>query len=73
MKKVLSLAELDAQTAVELPDRELLAVVNIGGGLINVQTGNITVDVDIRDVNVGANVCVAALGVDKQVCEVTQN
>jgi hypothetical protein len=48
-KKTLSIDELDAQTALELPDREMLALVNV-----------VVFDViDLRDVNVNvaANVC----------------
>ncbi len=61
-KKMLSLDELESQAAVELPDRELMATVNIGGGLINVQTGNINVDVDV----VNNTICVNVAAINSQ-------
>jgi len=47
----LSVLELDAETALELPDRHMLALVVIGGG------GLVNVGVAIDQVNVSANVC----------------
>lgn len=68
MKKTLNMAELDAQTAVELPERELMATINFGGGLINVGVGDVSVDVSNNTVN--ANVCVALLANNSPVqCE----
>ena len=62
-KKTLSLEEIEAQTALELPDREMMQL-NVGGGLVNVQIGNlqvgpVNVDVNIRNVDLAAaaNVC----------------
>ena len=46
-KKPLGVEELEAQTALELPDREMLA-------LVNVTLGNLAVQVPI---GVAANVC----------------
>jgi len=52
-KKQLSAAQLDAQAAFELPDREMMALVNIV--LIDVLSGNeVAVQVPI---GVAANVC----------------
>ena len=50
MKKLLSVDELESQMAVELPDRELMA-------LINVFIGAIVIPINIRDVNVALQVC----------------
>lgn len=60
-KKPLGVEELEAQTALELPDRELMLV----------QTG--VVNVGLEDVNVGvcANVTVLSQDVDNN-CEVRQ-
>jgi hypothetical protein len=57
-KQVLSLAELEAQTALELPERELMQT---QAGLVNLFIGNLAVVVPI---SVAANICglqVAAL------------
>jgi hypothetical protein len=57
-KQVLSLEELEAQTAIELPERELMQT---QAGLVNLFIGNLVVVVPI---SVAANVCglqVAAL------------
>jgi len=70
-KKKLSFEEIEAQTALELPDREMLALVRIGNGL--------HIDVDVRDVNVAVQVCaiveaisVQLLTVDKLTCTILQ-
>jgi hypothetical protein len=73
-KKKLSFEEIEAQTALELPDREMLALVRIG----NVLNG-LHIDVDVRDVNVAVQVCaiveaisVQLLTVDKLTCTILQ-
>ena len=54
-KRALALSDLDAETAMELPDRETLALINI-----------VIFDVvDIRNVDVAAAVC-ANVGVLQQ-------
>ena len=45
-KKALSVEEIEAQTALELPDRELMLVTVI-----------VPINVNIRDVDVAAQVC----------------
>jgi hypothetical protein len=50
MKKELSVLDIESQVAVELPERELLALVHIG---------NITITV--RNVNIAAQICAALL------------
>ena len=73
-KTRLSIADLESQAAVELPSRELMALVRIG----NVLSGN-TIDVDVRNVNVAVQVCAAVeainlelLTVDARKCEIVQ-
>jgi len=51
-KKSLSLADIEAQSAVELPDRETLAVLV---SCVAICTGDITVDV--KNNNVAVQVC----------------
>ena len=65
MKTPLSLAVLDAQTAVELPERELMA-------LINITIGAIVIPINVSDVNVAVQVCgvLVASGID---CDVVQS
>ncbi len=48
-KKVLSLEEIEAQTALELPNRDMMALITA------VVVANDVID--IKDVNVAANVC----------------
>ena len=66
MEKTLVTSELiDSQTAVELPDRHMMALVNLV--LI---TGDI-VTINVRDINVGLNICAQLLGRNALVCTVT--
>ena len=52
-KRALSFEQIDAQTAVELPDRDMMALVNIA--IIDVLNGN-EVNVQVP-IGVAANVC----------------
>jgi hypothetical protein len=55
-KKRLSLDEMEAQTALELPAREMLALVNV---IITNVLNNLSVVVNVQNVNVGVQVCAA--------------
>jgi len=73
-KKRLSFDEIEAQTALELPDREMLALVRIG----NVLNG-LHIDVTVQNVNVAVQVCaivdaitVQLLTADKLTCTLLQ-
>ena len=55
MKTPVTLDHLNAQAALELPDREMLLVTIV---IANVLSGN-DVDIDVRNVNVGVQVCAA--------------
>ena len=67
-KKELSIAELEAQSAMELPDREMMALV-----IINNVLNNNTVTIDVRNVNVAAQICAAILNNNAGLtCEVQQ-
>ena len=52
-KRALSFEQIDAQTAVELPDRDMMALINIV--VIDVLSGN-EVNVQVP-IGVAANVC----------------
>jgi hypothetical protein len=54
-KKALSLEEIEAQTALELPDREMMLVTVVITNVLN----DLTVNVDVRNVNVAVQVCAA--------------
>jgi len=64
-KKMLSLDELDSQVAIELPDRDLMLVTIVITNVLN----NLTVDVDVRNVQVAAQVCAALLSTGVFTCE----
>jgi hypothetical protein len=49
--------ELDSQTALELPDREMLLITVVITNVLN----NLSIDIVVRDVNVGAAICAAIL------------
>lgn len=68
-KKSLSLEVLEAQTAVELPDRELPLVTVI---LTNVLSGN-EVEIEVADNEVAAQVCAQVLNTRPNLtCEIQQ-
>jgi hypothetical protein len=54
-KKALNLEEIEAQAALELPDREMMLVTVVITNVLN----DLTVDVDVRNVNVAVQVCAA--------------
>jgi hypothetical protein len=53
-KKTLSLADIDAQTAFELPSRETLQLVNI---VVTNVLNNLTVSIPIQNNHVAVEVC----------------
>jgi organic hydroperoxide reductase OsmC/OhrA len=53
-KRTVSIEELDAMAAVELPDREMLSLVTI---LITNVLNNLSVTVTVKNVNIAAQVC----------------
>ena len=61
-KKSLSCADLEAQTALELPDREMMALVNVV--ITNLLTGADILNIDVKNNNIAVQVCavVVALG-----------
>ena len=67
-KQALSLEELDSQVALELPDRETMQVVVIITNLIR----DITVTIDVRNVDVAAQICAALLATGRFDCQIQQ-
>ncbi len=76
-KRTLNTAELESQAAFELPDRDMMALINIivfdviDGGVLN------NLNIEVKNNNVAAQVCavVAALNATPQLalsCTVTQ-
>jgi hypothetical protein len=53
-KRRLSLEDLEAQTALELPERDMMALVTI---VITNVLNNLSVDVDVKNNNVAVQVC----------------
>jgi hypothetical protein len=53
-KRTLSLADLDAQAALELPNRDTLALVNV---VVTNVLNNLSVSVPVQNNHVGVEVC----------------
>lgn len=53
-KKLLTLEEIEAQTAVELPEREEMALINV---FITNLLNNNTVTVTVQNIHVAAEIC----------------
>ncbi len=75
MKKMLTVEHLDAQSVLALPDREMLLITVVITNLLN----NLSVDVDVRNINVGVQVCAVVealntelLSTDSLTCTIQQ-
>ncbi len=75
MKNAMTLDRLDAETALELPDREMLLVTVVVTNVLN----NLSIDIPIRNNNVAVQVCAAVdaisselLTVDTLSCDIQQ-
>jgi hypothetical protein len=74
MKKLITPDQLNAQAALELPDREMLLVTVVINNVLN----NLSIDVDVRNVNVGVQVCAVVnllntiLDGDRLTCTINQ-
>jgi hypothetical protein len=66
-KTVLTLEEIESQTALELPARELLQVIVVITNLITLRDITVTV----RDVNVAAQVCAQLVATGNFECTFT--
>ena len=73
-KPALSLTELDAEAGFVLPPRETMLVTVVINNVLN----NLSIDVDVRNVNVGVQVCAIVnllntiLDGDRLTCTITQ-
>jgi len=54
MKKMLTMTEIDSQTALELPERRMLGLVTV---VITNVLNNLSVDVTVRNNNVAVQIC----------------
>jgi hypothetical protein len=75
MKKTLTLEQLDAQTALELPNRDMFLITVVVNNVLN----NLSVDVDVRNINIALQVCAVVelidadlLGVHTLTCDIQQ-
>ena len=73
MKRALTADYLDTQSVMELPNRDMLLVTVVITNLLN----NLSVDVDVRNINVAVQVCAAVealstsvLTVDSLTCDI---
>jgi len=60
-KKLLTLDELESQTALELPDRELMALVNV---IITNVLNNVFVSIPVQNNHVAVQVCAAVQAIN---------
>jgi hypothetical protein len=68
-KRPLSVEEIDAQAALELPDREMMLVTVVITNLLN----NNEVSIDVRNIDIAAQICANALANNSNVdCEIQQ-
>ena len=73
-KPALSLTDLDAEAGFVLPPRETMLVTVVIANVLN----NLSIEVDVRNVNVGVQVCAAVnlintiLDADRLTCTITQ-
>jgi hypothetical protein len=65
-KKMLSDMDLESQVALELPDREMMLVTIVITNLLN----NLTIDIDVRNVNVAAQICANLIATGNFACEI---
>jgi hypothetical protein len=57
MKRTLTLENIEAQSALELPDRNMLLVTVVITNVLN----NLSIEVDVRNNNVAVQVCAVVL------------
>lgn len=67
-KPMLSLEDLDAQFATELPQRDTMLVTVVITNVLN----NNTVEIDVRNVDIAAQICAALLANANVTCEIQQ-
>ena len=60
-KRQLNLEDIEAQTALELPDREMMALVTI---LVTNVANNLSIPIDVKNNNIAVQVCAAVLALN---------
>ncbi len=66
---MLSVEDLESQAVMELPDRELMLVTIVIGNLLS----NNTVNIDVRNIDIAAQICAAVLSNNTNLtCEIQQ-
>lgn len=60
MKKMLTTEQLDMQSVMELPNRDMLLVTVVINNVLN----NLSIDVDVRNINVAVQVCAIVEAID---------
>ena len=53
-KKTLTLTDIEAETALVLPERNMMALITV---VITNVLNNLSIDVDVRNINVAVQVC----------------
>ncbi len=74
-KKTLTLNDIEAETALVLPERNMMALVTI---VITNLLNNLSIDIDVRNNNVAVQVCAVISALNGAVgtsltCEIEQN
>lgn len=64
-KKMLSVEAIESQAVLELPDREMMLVTVVIGNLLS--NNNVDVEIDVRNIQIAAQICAAVLTVDTSV------
>ena len=67
-KQILSQADLDSQMALELPNRDLMLVTIVITNILN----NNTIEIDVANNKVAAQVCAALINTGNFRCELGQ-
>jgi len=65
-KRTLNLSEIEAQTALELPDRDMMLVTIVITNLLN----NLTIDIDVTNNRVAVLICAFVDLLDQELFEV---
>jgi len=61
MKKMLTMAEIESQTALELPERKMLALVNV---VITNVLNHLSVNIPVQNNRVAVQVCAAVQAIN---------
>jgi len=68
MKKMLTMAEIESQTALELPERKMLALVNV---VITNVLNHLSVNIPVQNNRVAVQVCAAVQAINTILAQTT--